>query len=108
MLNWREKVVRNVVDHQDLTISGTSTAVNVTNSITILTNTLDGNSTLADGEVGQQKLVVVGTGGHTATITPSNFKGYTSFALANKGAYIALEFDGYEWQVIAKNDCVLA
>jgi len=64
--------------------------------------------TLADGQEGQEKIIVLKVDGGDATVTPSHLAGYTTITLNDVGDSCLLKFVGGTWYVVANNGCTLA
>lgn len=93
---------------QSITTAG-AIDVNLTTAITEITttgtNTHEGD--LADGTVGQIKIIVmIVDGGGTSTITPTTFLNGTRIELQDVGDSITLLYTGTNgWVVLANNGC---
>jgi hypothetical protein len=75
---------------------------------TTLTTTGANALTLADGAVGQIKLIVMIADGGDGTLTPTNLANGTTLTFADVGDAVTLQFLGTEWWVISNNGAVLA
>ena len=65
--------------------------------------------TLANGSVGQVKIICMTTDGGTATLTPTTLNGYTTVAFDTVGDSCVLIYNTTGgWSVIANQGCVLA
>jgi len=72
----------------------------VTNVSTNATADLD--ASLADGQAGQLKIIIMDTdGGNDVVITPANFGNGTSLTLDTASDYAVFAFDGTEWWAIS-------
>jgi hypothetical protein len=83
-------------------------AVNLTTLTTILTTTGSDAITLADGTNGQLKIIVHGTDGGAATITPTTLANGNTLTMSEAGDSVMLVFataDG--WHVVANNGTVV-
>jgi hypothetical protein len=83
-------------------------AVNLTTLTTTLTTTGANALTLADGAVGQIKIIVMIADGGDGTLTPTNLANGTTLTFADVGDAVTLQFIGTEWWVISNNGAVLA
>ena len=90
---------------QTLTGAG---AVNLTTDLTLLVVTGADALTLADGVVGQRKIIKVKTDGGTATLTPTNLADGTTLAFADVNDSVELIFADSNWQVVSNNGVALA
>ncbi len=90
---------------QTLTGAG---AVNLTTDITLLVITGSDAITLADGTVGQRKIIKVKTDGGTATLTPTNLADGTTLTFADVNDSVELIFADDNWQVISNNGVTVA
>jgi len=91
---------------QALTAAGGSLAADVTSAITEIDGTSNTSTiSLADGSDGQIKTFInTATSGTSAqTITPTNFRGYTSVILNAQGESVTLLFKNSRWNIIAGN-----
>ena len=95
---------------QSITGDGsTSSAVDITSAVTEVNATSAiATLTLADGANGQIKTIInVSTSGTNAvTITPSNFRGYSSATLNAPGETVTLMFKNSNWNVIGTGGTV--
>ena len=91
---------------QALTAAG---AVNITTAVTTVATSGAIALTLADGAVGQVKIICMTTDGGTATLTPTTLNGYTTVAFDTVGDACILIFNSTGgWSVIGNQGCVLA
>ena len=91
---------------QALTAAG---AVNLTTAVTTVATSGAIALTLADGAVGQVKIICMTTDGGTATLTPTTLNGYTTVAFDTVGDACILIFNSTGgWRVIGNQGCVLA
>jgi len=87
------------------TLSATGSA-DVTKAITLINATSSTpNISLADGTDGQIKtfINISASGTNLITITPTNFRGYTSIVLNAPGETVTLLFKSSKWNIIAGN-----
>lgn len=84
-------------DVQTLTGAG---AVDITSAVTELVTTSTDALTLADGAIGQQKIITMKTDGGTGTLTPTTLSGATTIAFADAGDSVILLFGTSGWSVI--------
>lgn len=93
------------------TLSGAG-AVNLTNFATAFSSTAAGNAlTLADGTVGQMKVIAYVTqtaGADTGILTPTSRVGYSTITFNNVGDTIMLMFFTQGWAVIGGAGAVVA
>ena len=82
---------------QALTAAG---AVNITTAVTTVASSGAIALTLADGAVGQIKIIVFITDGGTATLTPATMANGTTLAFADAGDSAILMWIATGWQVI--------
>lgn len=95
---------------QSITTAG-ATDINLTTAITEITTTASAHTGgLADGTVGQIKIVVmIADGGGTSTITPTTFLNGTNIVLQDAGDSITLLYTGTNgWVVLANNGCTVS
>ena len=91
---------------QALTAAG---AVNLTTAVTTVATSGAIALTLADGAVGQVKIISMTTDGGTATLTPTTLNGSTTVAFDTVGDCCILIFNSTGgWSVIGNQGCVLA
>ena len=83
-------------------------AINLTTLTTTLTTTGANALTLADGAVGQIKIIVMIADGGDGTLTPTNLANGTTLTFADVGDAVTLQFLGTKWWVISNNGAVLA
>ena len=90
---------------QALTAAG---AVNLTTAVTTIATSAAIALTLANGSVGQIKILCMTTDGGTATLTPTTLNGYTSIAFDTAGDSCVLIYNSTGgWSVIANQGCVI-
>ena len=91
---------------QAITAAG---AVNLTTPVTTIATSAAIALTLANGSVGQIKILCMTTDGGTATLTPTTLNGYTTVAFDTVGDSCVLIYNTTGgWSVIANQGCVLA
>ena len=91
---------------QAITAAG---AVNLTTPVTTVATSGAIALTLANGAVGQVKIICMTTDGGTATLTPTTLNGYTTVAFDTVGDSCILIYNTTGgWSVIANQGCVLA
>ena len=84
-------------------------AVNITTAVTTVATTGAIALTLADGAVGQLKMICMTTDGGTATLTPTTLNGYATIAFDTVGDCAILLFNATGgWSVISNQGCTLA
>lgn len=91
---------------QAITAAG---AVNLTTPVTTVATSGAIALTLANGAVGQVKIICMTTDGGTATLTPTTLNGYTTVAFDTVGDSCILIYNTTGgWSVIGNQGCVLA
>jgi len=91
---------------QAITAAG---AVNLTTPVTTIATSAAIALTLANGAVGQIKILCMTTDGGTATLTPTTLNGYSTVAFDTVGDSCVLIYNSTGgWSVIANQGCVLA
>ena len=91
---------------QAITAAG---AVNLTTPVTTVATSGAIALTLANGAVGQVKIICMTTDGGTATLTPTTLNGYTTVAFDTVGDSCILIYNSTGgWSVIGNQGCVLA
>ena len=91
---------------QAITAAG---AVNLTTPVTTIATSAAIALTLANGAVGQVKILCMTTDGGTATLTPTTLNGYTTVAFDTVGdSCILIYITTGGWSVIGNQGCVLA
>ena len=83
-------------------------AANVTTGTTLLTTTGADSITLADGVIGQRKIVKLVVESGTATLTPANLGDNTNIVMDAVNDAVELLFDGTNWWIIANSGCTLS
>ena len=90
------------------TISGAG-AIDVVTGVTEVTTTAADAYTLADGTVGQIKIIVMKADGGDGTITPVTFAGGTTITMNDVGDSVMLTYaTTIGWVLIANNGCTIA
>lgn len=90
---------------QTLTGAG---AVNVTDAVTILVTTGANALTLADGVLGQRKIIKMKTDGGNGTLTPTSFADGSTMTFGDVGDSVELVFADAKWQIISNNGVTVA
>jgi len=84
-------------------------AIDVVTGVTEVTTTAADALTLADGVVGQIKIIVMKADGGDGTITPATFAGGTTITMNDVGDSVMLTYaTTIGWVVIANNGCTVA
>ena len=95
-----------VVGVQSLSGAG---AVNLTSTLTSLTTTGAAQAlTLADGTVGQVKIIVHAVDGGSAVLTPTTMIGGTTVTFTNVGDSATLVYTAAGWAVVGISGAVVA
>jgi len=90
------------------TLSGAG-AIDVVTGVTEVTTTAADALTLADGVVGQIKIIVMKADGGDGTITPATFAGGTTITMNDVGDSVMLTYaTTIGWVLIANNGCTVA
>jgi len=90
------------------TLSGAG-AIDVVTGVTEVTTTAADALTLADGVVGQIKIIVMKADGGDGTITPATFAGGTTITMNDVGDSVMLTYaTTIGWVIIANNGCTVA
>ena len=98
----------------DATVLGTQTlsgagAVDVTNTLTSLTTTGAAQAlTLANGTVGQVKIIVHAVDGGSAVLTPTTAIGFATITFTGVGESASLVYTSAGWAITALNGAVAA
>ena len=98
----------------DATVLGTQTlsgagAVDVTNTLTSLTTTGAAQAlTLANGTVGQVKIIVHAVDGGSAVLTPTTKIGFSTITFTGVGESASLVYTSAGWAITALNGAVAA
>ena len=86
-----------------------ATAVNLTTAVSTIATSGAIALTLANGAVGQVKILCMTTDGGTATLTPTTLNGYTTIAFDTVGDSCTLIYNSTGgWSVIGNQGCALA
>lgn len=90
------------------TLSGAG-AIDVVTGVTEVTTTAADALTLANGTVGQIKIIVMKADGGDGTITPATFAGGTTITMNDAGDSVMLTYaTTIGWVLIANNGCTIA
>jgi len=91
---------------QALTAAG---AVNLTTAVTTVASSAAIALTLANGSVGQVKMICMTTDGGDATLTPTTLNGYSTITFNDVGDSVVLLYNSTGgWSVISNQGCTLA
>ena len=86
-----------------------ATAVNLTTPVTTIASGGAIALTLANGSVGQIKIICMTTDGGDATLTPTTLNGFTTITFDTVGDSCILIYNSTGgWSVIGNNGCTLA
>lgn len=105
MSGWRDKVFDSL--HIAETTRTDAGAVALTSPRCVVVTTVASALTLADGYPGALIFISMRTYVGIATLTPTNLKNYTTVKFCAVGDWVAMEFDGLEWAVLASKGVVL-
>ena len=83
-------------------------AIDIVSYISEVTTTGADALTLADGEEGQHKVIVMVADGGDGTLTPSNLAGGTTITFNDVGDSASLLFTNGSWHVIGQNGVTIA
>ena len=90
------------------TLSGAG-AIDVVTGVTEVTTTAADALTLANGTVGQIKIIVMKADGGVGTITPTTFAGGTTITMNDVGDSVMLTYaTTIGWVLVANNGCTIA
>ena len=90
------------------TLSGAG-AIDLVTGVTEVTTTAADALTLANGTVGQIKIIVMKVDGGVGTITPATFAGGTTIAMNDVGDSVMLTYaTTIGWVLVANNGCTIA
>ena len=92
-------------------IDDTSSAVNVTTSVTHIDTATAGGAhagSLADGTNGQIKIITMIADGGNSVITPSNFANGSTITFEDVNDTVTLIFTNSNWVVLANNGATIA
>ncbi len=110
-MNFREFTGSGIVGGTQLmSISGAG-AIDVSFSeMTRLTTTGGGAHavSMADGLEGQEKFIIMNAHNGDATVTPSNFNGFTNIVFSATGQFVKLKFVQGHWNVLSKQGVVIS
>ena len=83
-------------------LSGESNHLSVTNSVSHITQTSSSSLTLADGIVGQVKVVIAteDVSSSPVTVTPANGLGFTNIVFDSEGESVTLMYTTNGWSVL--------
>ena len=87
---------------QNLTGSGSTEVINLTDTVTLLTTTGAQNFSLADGTEGQIKIISMKVDGGNATVTPATFVNGTNITFDSVNDTITLLYQSTGWIVLAQ------
>ena len=97
-----------VLDGAVQSLSGAG-AVNLTTMITSLTTTGASQAlTLANGDVGQIKIIVHTVDGGSAVLTPTTALGFTTMTFTNAGDSITLVYTSAGWAIVGNRGGTIA
>jgi hypothetical protein len=86
---------------ETLTVAGAN-VVSVATYLSLIDTTLGAaTGTLADGEIGQIKTILMTVDGGDMVITPANLADGTTLTFSRVGDFVTMIFTGTEWHVIA-------
>jgi hypothetical protein len=84
-------------------------AVDLTNTLTSLTTTGSAQAlTLANGTVGQMKVIVHAVDGGSAVLTPTTAIGYTTITFTAVGDAVTLVYTATGWAVVGSKGATIA
>jgi hypothetical protein len=84
-------------------------AVDLTNTLTSLTTTGSAQAlTLANGTVGQMKVIVHAVDGGSAVLTPTTAIGYTTITFTAVGDAVTLVYTAAGWAVVGSKGATIA
>ena len=89
---------------QNLTGSGSTEVINLTDTVTLLTTTGTQNFSLANGTEGQIKIISMKVDGGDATVTPANFINGTSITFDSVNDTMTLLYQSTGWIVLAQQN----
>jgi len=98
-MSWPEQVIDGLDSFEELSCSG-SESISVTKTVTFLTTTSSCTPSLADAQAGQVKFITMVSDGGDATISVSNFLNGSTVTLASVGDWVALKFNGSQWELL--------
>ena len=89
---------------QNLTGSGSTEVINLTDTVTLLTTTGAQNFSLANGTEGQIKIISMKVDGGNATVTPATFVNGTSITFDSVNDTMTLLYQSTGWIVLAQQN----
>ena len=89
---------------QNLTGSGSTEVINLTDTVTLLTTTGTQNFSLANGTEGQIKIISMKVDGGDATVTPATFVNGTSITFDSVNDTMTLLYQSTGWIVLAQQN----
>ena len=89
---------------QNLTGSGSTEVINLTDTVTLLTTTGAQNFSLANGTEGQIKIISMKVDGGNATVTPATFVNGTSITFDSVNDTMTLLYQSTGWVVLAQQN----
>ena len=89
---------------QNLTGSGSTEVINLTDTVTLLTTTGAQNFSLANGTEGQIKIISMKVDGGDATVTPATFVNGTSITFDSVNDTMTLLYQSTGWIVLAQQN----
>jgi len=93
---------------QNLTGSGSTEVINLTDTVTLLTTTGAQNFSLADGTEGQIKIISMKVDGGNATVTPATFVNGTNITFDSVNDTITLLYQSTGWIVLAQQNTTVS
>ena len=93
---------------QNLTGSGSTEVINLTDTVTCLTTTGAQNFSLADGTEGQIKIISMKVDGGNATVTPATFVNGTNITFDSVNDTITLLYQSTGWIVLAQQNTTVS
>ena len=94
----------NVFGVQNLTGSGSTEVINLTDTVTLLTTTGAQAFSLANGTEGQIKIITLKVDGGDATVTPASFVNGTSITFDSVNDTMTLLYQSTGWIVLAQQN----
>ena len=93
---------------QNLSGSGSTEVINLTDTVTCLTTTGAQNFSLADGTEGQIKIISMKVDGGNATVTPATFVNGTNITFDSVNDTITLLYQSTGWIVLAQQNTTVS
>ena len=93
---------------QNLTGSGSTEVINLTDTVTLLTTTGAQNFSLANGTEGQIKIISMKVDGGNATVTPATFVNGTNITFDSVNDTITLLYQSTGWIVLAQQNTTVS